>query len=483
MPNRARNGTLSSTVLQSQNGGEKNGDVKADDGRQPGKWGRAWEVDLLGAVCVLLLLTTTPLMVLYFFVACSHFECSLSTPLLQFYNGKMTVMDFWEKAPFLTINAFKIIIPWYAFQVFLYYLPDACGYILPSYRGGRCRGTITPSGIQMFYHINGLQAWIISNTLWFANAFYFHWFSPTIIFDNWGSMLWLANIIGNVVAIYAIVKAWFFPTSAADCVFSGNILYDYVMGTEFNPRFGKWFDFKLFFNGRPGICAWTLINLSYAAKQYELYGHVTNSMMIVNILHAIYVVDFFWNEAWYLNTIDIHHDHFGWMLAWGDNVWLPWMYTLQGLYLVYHPVELSVWYASSLLVLGLLGYYIFRATNCQKDHFRNTSGDCKIWGAKPKVIECSYYAADGEKRQSKLLLSGWWGIARHMNYTGDLMQALACCLTGGFTHIFPYFYIIYMTILLVNRCYRDEHRCSMKYGLDWKRYTSIVQHRIIPGIF
>lgn len=59
-----------------------------------------------------------------------------------------------------------------------------------------------------------------------------------------------------------------------------------MMGIEFNPRIGKWFDFKLFFNGRPGIVAWTLINLSFAAKQRELYGYVTNSMVLVNVLQV-----------------------------------------------------------------------------------------------------------------------------------------------------------------------------------------------------
>lgn len=58
------------------------------------------------------------------------------------------------------------------------------------------------------------------------------------------------------------------------------------MGIEFNPRLGKWFDFKLFFNSRPGIVGWTLINLSYAAKQQELYGQVTNSMLLLNVLQV-----------------------------------------------------------------------------------------------------------------------------------------------------------------------------------------------------
>lgn len=68
--------------------------------------------------------------------------------------------------------------------------------------------------------------------------------------------------------------------------FTGNFFYNYMMGIEFNPRIGKWFDFKLFFNGRPGIVAWTLINLSFAAKQQQLHGHVTNSMVLVNVLQV-----------------------------------------------------------------------------------------------------------------------------------------------------------------------------------------------------
>jgi hypothetical protein len=39
-------------------------------------------------------------------------------------------------------------------------------------------------------------------------------------------------------------------------------------------------------------------DLSYAAWQYERIGYITNSMIIVNILHAFYVVDFFINEDW-----------------------------------------------------------------------------------------------------------------------------------------------------------------------------------------
>ncbi len=254
------------------------------------------------------------------------------------------------------------------------------------------------------------------------------------------------------------------------------------MGIDLNPRIGR-FDFKLFFNGRPGIIAWTLINLSFAAKQYELYGRVTSSMVVVNILQALYVLYFFWKESWYLHTIDICHDHFGWMLSWGDSVWLPYMYTLQALYLVYQPVELGTPYALFILSMGLLGFWIFLSANNQKDAFRKGHGRAKIWGRPVESLSAPYRAADGHVRESKLLLSGWWGVARHFNYTGDLIGCLAYCLACGFNHALPYFYIVFMAVLLVHRCLRDEQRCQAKYGRAWEEYCKRVPYRLIPGIF
>jgi len=126
---------------------------------------------------------------------------------------------------------------------------------------------------------------------------YFGLFSPAIIRDHWGSLLIAANVYGYFLTAFAYFKAHVFPSHPEDRKFSGSWIYDIFMGIEFNPRFGKLFDFKLFHNGRPGIIAWTLIDLSFAAAQYRDIGYITNSMILVNLLHAIYVLDFFWNEV------------------------------------------------------------------------------------------------------------------------------------------------------------------------------------------
>lgn len=437
---------------------------------EAGKWGRAWSATVFIRAACLALLVGAPLLTVYFVIACTQFGGSLIAPLAGF------------QLPSLKGASFGLFGGWILFQVLLASIPDFFHRFLPRYRGGLHYGSLTPSGVQLQYNVNGLQAWFFSTVAFVLGAFVFKWFSPTILYDHWGSLLWTTTIVGNLVALFAFLKARWFPSHALDRKFSGSLIYDYYMGVELNPRIRR-FDFKLFFNGRPGIVAWTLINVSFAAKQMQLHGTLTNSMVLVNLLHALYVLYFFWNEAWYLKTIDIAHDHFGWMLAWGDCTWLPFMYTLQGLYLVNNPVQLPVAGACFVLTLGLVGFWIFASSNNQKERFRLTDGKSSIWGRLPEYISCTYRAADGELRHSKLLTSGWWGMARHLNYAGDLMGALAYCLACGFGHVLPYFYFVYMTILLVHRCYRDERRCLAKYGDPWRAYCRQVRYRIIPGIF
>ncbi|EDO38405.1 predicted protein [Nematostella vectensis] len=380
----------------------------------------------------------------------------------------------WGNIPEVTLSGVGLFLTWLTLQLVLY-------LALP---GRIATGNPTPAGNILSYKCNGLNAWIFTHALFIALA-YFDLMKMTVIYNYWGSLLVLANILGILLTAFVYVKAHYFPTHKEDRCFSGSFFYDFYMGIEANPRIGN-LDFKLFFNGRPGIVAWTLINLSMAARQYEQLGYVTNSMLLVNILQGMYVVDFFAHEAWYLRTIDIAHDHFGFYLAWGDCVWLPFMYTLQAVYLVYHPVRLS-WIASFvILALGISGYLIFRLVNSQKDYFRcqmKRTGSCEIWGEPAKYVTAEYTTSDGEVKTSWLLSSGWWGLSRHFNYVGDLMGCLAYCAACGTGHVLPYFYLIYMTVLLVHRSYRDDVRCREKYGKYWAEYTKLVPYRIVPYLF
>merc|ERR1711991_203110 len=117
------------------------------------------------------------------------------------------------------------------------------------------------------------------------------------------------------------------------------------------------------------------------------------------------------------------------MLAYGDLVWVPFTYTVQARYLVDFPQALSVGAVAAILAVKLLGLFIFRGSNGQKNAFRtNPEGD--------SVKHLKYIDT---KRGTRLLISGWWGMARHINYFGDWIMGLTWCLPCGFTHIIPYF--------------------------------------------
>lgn len=219
------------------------------------------------------------------------------------------------------------------------------------------------------------------------------------------------------------------------------------------------------------------------AQQYCINGFVTRSMFVTTNLHLLYVVDFFVHEDWYLRTIDICHDHFGFYLAWGSAVWLPCMYTLQTQYLVKIPVELSPNLAFNILVCGFFGYWIFRSSNNQKDLARRADGKCLIWGSRAKVLRVKYETTDRIDHKSLLLISGWWKYSRHPNYLGDLIMAYSMCATCGFRHLLPWTYAIFMTVLLIHRSRRVEQRCSQKYGKYWDAYCKQVRWVLVPGLY
>ena len=228
--------------------------------KNQGNWGRASKVNLGTLISSAAIPLLTPFIALYFFISAFYFNCSLLAPLTT------PPSDWISKLPPFSWIAFGFILGWIGFQMLLACLPDILHLLFKGYRGGLIQGSITPAGNQLTYNINGLQAWVISHIAFILGAFYFEWFSPAILFDHWGSIFITANLIGWSLALFVYLKAYRFPSYANDRKFSGSRLYDFYMGIELNPRLGP-IDLKLFFNGRPGIVAWTLINLSFAASQ------------------------------------------------------------------------------------------------------------------------------------------------------------------------------------------------------------------------
>lgn len=136
-------------------------------------------------------------------------------------------------------------------------------------------------------------------------------------------------------------------------------MYDFYIGRELNPRIGP-IDLKFFCELRPGIIGWAIINLGMMSKQKQIIGYVSAPMILLNLFQGLYVWDSLFFERAILTTMDITTEGFGFMLAFGDLCWLPFVYSLQAHYLVTNDPGLPLWAVCAISCLCLVGYAIFR---------------------------------------------------------------------------------------------------------------------------
>lgn len=379
-----------------------------------------------------------------------------------------TVYHIWQPYLFGSATAWKIIFLFAIFELALMHL-------LP---GKKFHGPLTPKGNIPEYKANGVAAFFTTLIVFCVCSFYLQLFPATIIYDNFGSIIAALNIASLIICAMLYLKGRFAPSSS-DSGITGNLLFDYYWGTELYPRVFGW-NVKMFINCRFGMMSWGLILLSYAAKQQQLYGFVSNAMMVAIALQFIYLTKFYLWETGYLCSLDIMHDRAGFYICWGCLVWVPCVYTSPSMYLVLHPNQLNPWLATGIFIAGaaciLANYFADR----QRQMVRATQGDCTIWGKKPRVIHAAYTTESGEKKQNIILSSGWWGIARHFHYIPEIAGAFFWSVPALFDNFSPYFYVCFLAILLLDRAFRDDERCARKYGEHWDEYCEQVPYKIVP---
>lgn len=401
----------------------------------------------LGALCMMLGLPAT---VVGLYVFCNASSCSLLR-----YPSLPTYPQLYHSL------AFPIVVAWFVFHMLIYLSP----------LGRIVKGTNVRDGARLSYKINGLYGFMLSHVI-FIVGYCVYKVPVGFVYHRFLAFAVAAMLFSLILSVYLYVRSFRKGSLLALGGNSGNHVYDFFIGRELNPRNGP-FDWKVFCEMRPGLIGWVIINYCMLAAQYEKHGSVTNSMILVCAFQTWYILDALWFEEAILTTMDIVHDGFGFMLAFGDLVWVPFTYTLQARYLVDHPINLQWWALIGIVMLKIVGYAIFRGANSQKDAFRRDINDPSVRHLKSLLT----------KKGTRLIVSSWWGICRHPNYVGDLVMALSWSLPCGFGHFLPYFYVTYFTVLLVHRQLRDEAHCREKYGKDWDRYCQIVRWRLVPGLY
>ena len=326
---------------------------------------------------------------------------------------------------------------------------------------GRRAGGSELEGKTITYKLNGLALFLLTAAVG-SLAQVFGWFSLSALYTHFAALFVVANVFAFALS------GWLCWRGARTRGAPRGLWRGYFFGVELNPA---WLGVDLkFFSYRPSLIGLALFNASFAVYQFEAYGSLTLAMALYQAFTFLYVLNYFQFEHGMIHTWDIVSERFGWMLVWGDYVLVPFFYCFPGWWLVHATEPLSSIAAVLIVLLFVFGFWIFRGANQQKHRFKGDPGTT-IWGRPAQTLD------------GRLLVSGFWGIGRHLNYTGEICVYLSFALTTGFASWAPYLLPAWLAGLLWHRSRRDDRRCRAKYGELWERYTRRVRFSMLPFVY
>lgn len=317
------------------------------------------------------------------------------------------------------------------------------------------------------YRLNGFAVFLLAVALWVL-ACSRGWFAWDFFWTARWQGLAGACVLGLVFTLAVVLPA----RSSGK-----GLLADLFLGRAENPRWiaGR-VDAKLWLY-LAGATMLALNLFSFAAHHVLAFPRDPSPGVTLYVaLFSFFLCDYLVFERVHLYTYDFFAERVGFKLGWGCLVFYPYFYGI-GLWSVAdlpNPHAPAALFAIAAL-LFFAGWVLARGANLQKYLFKRDAGAKFLGLVMPVAL------SDGNNR---LLVSGFWGAARHINYLGELLMAVGLTLALGYPGRFtPWLYPLYYLALLIPRQFDDDRRCAAKYGALWNAYKGRVPWRIVPGIY
>lgn len=322
------------------------------------------------------------------------------------------------------------------------------------------------TGKKLQYRLNGIMVLVVTMLAWFVLGY-----AELIPLDWLYTVRWYslagAFTLGLIYSLWSVL-----PHKPV----KKSMLADIYLGRQENPQyFGRRVDAKMWLY-LVGAVMLELHVLSFTAHHYYAYSlEEVNGVYLCAVMITFFVFDYLSNEEVHLYTYDLFAERLGFKLGWGCLVFYPYFYAIA----LWSSVDLlspalATWQIILFAAVFITGWLLARGANMQKFYFKTTPGMAFL-GIQPEVI------SDNGK---SLLVNGFWGLSRHINYLGEILMASGIALTvtaeAGF---WPWLYPLYYVALLVPRQIDDDKRCAVKYGDLWQEYVKKVRYRIIPFIY
>jgi len=326
---------------------------------------------------------------------------------------------------------------------------------------------LDPAGRRLRYHLNGLLVFVVvvGGYVALAASGRLPW---DFFYLNRIAMLATAFVVGVIFTVAIVLPV---PSQGR------SLLAELYLGRLPNPQWlGGRVDAKMFLY-LVGAVMLELCVLSFAAHHYLTHRRDPSpGVFLYAALFSFFLVEYLLFERVHLYTYDFVAERVGFKLGWGCLVFYPFFYCIG----LWFAAEQPNPHAPPLLLVGsgvlfLVGWVLARGANLQKYLFKTQPHRSSFGPLSQRAL------TNGDQR---VLVGGFWGLSRHINYLGELLMASALALCLGYPRaIWPWLYPIYYIALLVPRQLDDDRRCAQKYGELWKEYRRAVPHRIVPWIY